>query len=221
MEKVLVILLTVVLLSISYGLLSPSSLAPVRPASPSIPTQMEVTLRFAEHLQTDPSSLRALEKRQDVPSPALDPESLRRNLLSRGKNIPGKPYALGVPGTSRTLHLKNLPEPIQFSSDEEWIQWLHERASHSGASFLEDVVPDEGTPSNLVDALETLAQIEREPELLKNLGRVVLELTENHDLTRSSSPSPRTLRLLELYSKVLPEQDPIRNRMTALLNQFH
>jgi hypothetical protein len=221
MEKVLVILLTVVLFSISYGLLSPDPLTPVRPLSPSIPTQVEVTLRFAEHLQTDPSSLRALEKRQEVPSPALDPESLRRNLLSRGKNIPGKPYALGVPGATRTLHMKSLPEPIQFSSDEEWIQWLHEKATQSGASFLEDVVPDEGTHSNLIDALETLAQIEREPELLKTLGRFALDLAENHDLVRSGSPSPSTLRLLELYSKILPEQDPIRNRMMVLLNRVH
>lgn len=216
MVKAFVILLTVILLSITYGLFSKST---VSQPSPKVfeSEKVELALRFASHLEANPSTLEQLKKEQAEEDSSLpDPKVLEHTLLSRGKNISSKPNPSAK--ESKTLYLKSRQDPLQFETQEEWVKWLHEGTQQQGARFIESIAW-EPNASNFLDALEMMSQLERDPAQLRELTQIAIESASRILRLSESNEREKTLKILELFVHLSEENSTAHTQIEQLLNQ--
>jgi hypothetical protein len=221
MPKATAIFLTLLLTAISWPLLK---------GGPPVPSETEVVLRFAGHLESHPDLLAAtppgkrsadhpldLEEASSSPEAAADSGRAERDARSRSKGLAWKPG----PDSDRTLrvYLKASNEPLIFANPSDWQNWIHSGIANEGVRFLEKISTDRDLPG-FIDLIDFVKQSERDPGLLREIDILFINLSESVLLGTVSSHQKQVAVRLESLFRESPESSPERDRILRILEEY-
>jgi hypothetical protein len=220
MPKATAIFLTLLLFAISWPLLKEDLHGP---------SETEVLIRFADHLEKHPDFLTATPSgdrsatdpldQETSPSPedAGDPLRAERDARSRSKGVAWKPG----PDSDRTLrvYLKASNEPLTFANPSDWQNWIHSGIAKEGIHFLEKISIDRDLPG-FIDLIDFLKQSEREPVLLQEIDTLFINLSESVLLNSTSSHQKQVAIRLESLLRERLESSPERDRIQRILDEY-
>ncbi len=190
MEKVLVMLLTALIFFLGFLILGPDSKMPGNRYSKE--EKLAVTREFARQLEADPQAPRWTGIRSTTASTPIDPPR---------------------PSRPKNNFMRPLEPPVDSNKNQ-----LAEKIRQGGIEWLHRVRANE-TPGELLSAIETAFQIERDSEFLRQAEALALESIRRILQQPESVDRAKALKILEI--DLLPNSSTPERRIEieALLNE--